>query len=477
MIAEKLRKAVLQAAIHGKLTEQLPEDGDARDLLKEIQQEKARLVKEGKLKKEKPLPPITEDEIPFDIPENWIWVRLGDLSSVVSKGTTPQGGKHTYIDSGIGFVRAENIGSDGKVNTANIRYVDELTHNTFLKRSKLESEDLLICIAGTLGRAAVVDASQLPLNANQAVAFIRLINREIVSIQYLQKAITSFSIQEYLLRQTKVTAIPNLTLEIIKNCLIPLPPIAEQQRIVQRIDIIFPEIKRLAIDERKLEALEKAFPQQLKNAILQAAIQGKLTEQLPEDGDARDLLKQIQQEKASLVKAGKLKKENPLPPITEDDIPFDIPDNWVWVRLGDLINVQTGKKDANWGSASGKYNFYTCAKDPILSDSYSFEGKSIIMPGNGANVGLSYLIDEKFEAYQRTYVLQAKHEELSLDYIQKVIAGDWKRRFGGGVYGSAIPYIRLGEIVEYSFPLPPLAEQQRIVERLEELLPLCEKLE
>lgn len=240
MIAEQLKRSILQAAIQGKLTEQLPEDGDARDLLKEIQKEKARLIKEGKIKKEKPHPEISEDEIPFDIPENWCWVRLGELTEVISKGTTPSGGKNSYISSGIGFVRAENVGSDGKVKTDNLMYIDDQTHNTVLKRSILSDKDLLICIAGTLGRTAVVEANQLPLNSNQAVSFVRLLNREKILVYYLQKVLSSFPIQQFLLKQTKVTAIPNLTLEIISNCIIPLPPLAEQNRIVERIEELLP---------------------------------------------------------------------------------------------------------------------------------------------------------------------------------------------------------------------------------------------
>lgn len=212
----------------------------------------------------------------------------------------------------------------------------------------------------------------------------------------------------------------------------------------------------------------------LKKALLQAAIQGKLTEQLPEDGDARDLLKEIQKEKARLIKYGEIKKQKPIPEIKEDEIPFDIPENWIWCRLGTLVSIKTGSRDANWGSPTGKYRFFTCAKTTILSDTYSFEGKSIVMPGNGANVGDSWLVDEKFEAYQRTYVLQAISNKVFLEYIRIVLSSDWKTRYSGGVYGSAIPYIRLGELTDYKFPLPPLSEQTRIVEILNQFLPEIE---
>jgi type I restriction enzyme, S subunit len=247
----KMKDSILQYAIQGKLTEQLESDGDARDLLKEIQKEKALLFKEGKIKEDKPLPEITEDEIPFDIPKNWCWVRLGELTRFISKGTTPSGGKNAYKCSGIGFIRAENVDSDGKVNLNNLMHVDEVTHNTILKRSILEAMDLLICIAGTLGRSAVVEAEQLPLNTNQAVSIARLADTSKISVYYLQKAIGAFSIQKYLLNQTKVTAIPNLTLEIINKCIIPLPPLSEQERIVKRLEKLLPEIDIL---ENRIQA-------------------------------------------------------------------------------------------------------------------------------------------------------------------------------------------------------------------------------
>ena len=230
------KKAILQEAVQGKLVPQIAAEGNAKDLLEEIKKEKAKLIKEGKIKKEKPLPEITEDEIPFDIPENWCWCRLGELATLVTKGTTPRGGNVAYSNEGIGFLRAENVAGIKDLDLSNLKYIDEDTHKNFLKRSIINENDLLITIAGTLGRTAIVKKENLPLNANQAISIVRLVNYDLIDLIYLVFSINSPELQKKLIGQTKVTAIPNLTLEIIENCIIPLPPLAEQKRIVTAIE-------------------------------------------------------------------------------------------------------------------------------------------------------------------------------------------------------------------------------------------------
>ena len=239
------KKAILQEAVQGKLVPQIASEGNAKDLLEEIKKEKAKLIKKGKLQKEKPLPEITEDEIPFDIPENWCWCRLGDLSTIVTKGTTPRGGNVAYSNEGIGFLRAENVAGIKDLDLSNLKYIDEETHTNFLKRSILNENDLLITIAGTLGRTAIVKKDNLPLNANQAISIVRLVNCDLIYLNYLVFSINSPELQKKLIGQTKVTAIPNLTLEIIENCLIPIPPLAEQKRIVAAIEKLLPLCEKL----------------------------------------------------------------------------------------------------------------------------------------------------------------------------------------------------------------------------------------
>lgn len=490
MIAEKLKKSILQAAIQGKLTEQLPEDGDARDLLKEIQKEKARLIKEGKIKKEKPFPEISEEEIPFDIPENWCWVRLGELTEVISKGTTPSGGKNSYIGSGIGYVRAENVGADGKVKTDNLMYIDERTHNTILKRSILSDKDLLICIAGTLGRTAVVEANQLPLNSNQAVCFVRLLNREKILVHYLQKVLSSFPIQQFLLQQTKVTAIPNLTLEIISKCIIPLPPISEQHRIVDRLFEIFPEIDKLKNDETKLDVLQKSFPKKMKDSVLQYAIQGKLTEQLPEDGNAKDLLKDIQKEKARLIKEGKIKKEKPLPAIPEDEIPFDIPESWRWVRLGEITDYGVGKQVNPKNIAP---NSWILELEDIEKETFRLISKKTDRnPGSSKNqFNPGDVLYGKLRPYLKKVIIACEpgycsteiipfsgHGKINPGYLKYCMVSPIIDSYINSItHGMDMPRLGTDKAVRLLIPLPPFSEQERIVKRLDNIIPLCETLE
>lgn len=196
-----------------------------------------------------------EDEIPFDIPNTWEWVRLGRISTLVTKGTTPRGGNVAYLERGIGFLRAENIVGYEKLDLSSLKYIDEATHLGALQRSILKDKDILITIAGTLGRTAIVSKDNLPLNANQAVSIIRLVDTDTIDLSFLIYAINAPLIQNVLVGQKKITAIPNLTLEIISECIIPIPPLAEQRRIVKRIKELEPYISIYEKCETALENL------------------------------------------------------------------------------------------------------------------------------------------------------------------------------------------------------------------------------
>ena len=337
MIAEQLKKSILHAAIQGKLTQQLPEDGDARNLLKEIQKEKARLIKEGKTKKEKPLPEITEDEIPFEIPENWCWVRLGEIVEVKGGKRIPGGSKLTKKDTGHKYIRVADMHND-TVLSHDVHYVPENIYPS-IKNYTISSNDIYITVAGSIGRVGKIpdefDGANLTENADKLV-----FNH--VDINWLMFALQSPLIQSQISDATTKVGQPKLAIKKIETLIVPLQPHDEQIRVVERINNFIIEIESLKNDEARLEELQKYFPKKMKDAILQYAIQGKLTQQLPEDGDARDLLKEIQKEKARLIKEEKIKKEKPLPEITEDEIPFEIPENWCWVRFPEVFFFQEG---------------------------------------------------------------------------------------------------------------------------------------
>ena len=248
-IIGNVKSKILDLAIHGKLVPQNPNDEPASVLLERIREEKEELIKQGKIKRDKKEFVIFKgDDNSYyqDLPENWIKIRLSSISEIITKGTTPRGGRIAYSQSGIGFLRAENIAGYDKLNLSNLNYIDEESHNNYLKRSILKENDILITIAGTLGRTGIVPQQALPLNTNQAVAIIRLVDKNIINVKYLVYAINSPQIKDDLLDKSVDVAIPNLSLENIADCNIPFPPFAEQKRIVTAIEEAFSKLDKIS---------------------------------------------------------------------------------------------------------------------------------------------------------------------------------------------------------------------------------------
>ena len=246
---DNIKSKILDLAIRGKLVPQDSNDEPASVLLERIRAEKEELIKQGKIKRDKKESVIFKgDDNSYyqDLPSNWIKIRLSTISEIITKGTTPRGGKVAYSRSGIGFLRAENIAGYDKLDLSNLNYVDEESHNNYLKRSILKENDILITIAGTLGRTAIVPQQALPLNTNQAVAIVRLVNNRLINVKYLVYALNSPIIKSDLLAKSVDMAIPNLSLENIADCNISLPPLAEQKRIVEAIEKIFAVLDDIA---------------------------------------------------------------------------------------------------------------------------------------------------------------------------------------------------------------------------------------
>ena len=244
----------------------------------------ARAKKEAALTPEERLQAalVPDWEWPYKLPENWCWVRLYSLAHIISKGTTPKGGKDAYVEKGIRFLRIENINEDGSISHENIKHITDEMHTGFLRRSILCKDDILISIAGTLGKTGIVGEADLPLNTNQAISFVRLIRGNLLP-QYIKMSIDNPKTQDMLISQTKVTSIPNLTLEIIGNCAIPLAPLAEQQRIVDRIESLFAKLDEA---KEKAQAVVDSFEAR-KAAILHKAFTGELTAKWREEHGVR----------------------------------------------------------------------------------------------------------------------------------------------------------------------------------------------
>ena len=252
MIADRLRAAILQAAISGKLTKQHPEDGTAEELLETIKTERQQLEKEGKIKKQKPLPLMSEEVDLFDVPPAWAWVRLGQLVKYSGSGSTPKGGKAVYVHEGTMFLRSQNIHNDG-LRTQDVAFVSQATVET-LGSNTVYPGDLLLNITGaSIGRAAVVPSGFAPSKTNQHILTIRLIDPRLA--RYIQTVITSdFGFRQIMQRQNGGTK-EGLNSTSALSLPVPVPPVDEQERIAAKLDEVLPLIDQLAELERERESI------------------------------------------------------------------------------------------------------------------------------------------------------------------------------------------------------------------------------
>lgn len=288
---------------------------------------------------------VPDWEWPYKLPENWCWVRLYSLAHIISKGTTPKGGKDAYVEKGIRFLRIENINEDGSISHENIKHITEEMHTGFLRRSILCKDDILISIAGTLGKTGIVGEADLPLNTNQAISFVRLIRGNLLP-QYIKMSIDNPKTQDMLISQAKVTSIPNLTLEIIGNCAIPLAPLAEQQRIVDRIESLFAKLDEA---KEKAQAVVDSFETR-KAAILHKAFTGELTAKWREEhGVSIDNWKTTRFDSVAAIRS------NLVDPAEYQSFPHIAPDN-IEKKTGVLLEYHTIAED---GVTSGKHRFYS----------------------------------------------------------------------------------------------------------------------
>lgn len=492
-ICDDLRQAVLQAAIQGKLTKQLPEDGNAKDLLKQIAAEKAELIREGKIKKEKPLPEITLEEVPFDIPENWKWVRWGNLAKSIQYGYNASG-----LQSGrIKMLRISDISANNTVNWNTVPFcnITETDIDSYL----LHPNDILFArTGGTVGKSFLI--KELPIPSVFAGYLIRTnYNATLLSPQYLKYFMESFLYWKQLRVGTTKTAQPNCNGQTLSKMLIPLPPLAEQQRIVARVDELMARIDNLEKTETELEKLKSAFPGDMKAALLQAAMQGKLTEQLPEDGDTGDLLEQIRSVQEKLVKDKKLNKDV-LDSTIDDEPPFDIPDNWGWICLKGLVcrDIRRGKSP-KYGSGksfafaqkcNSKYDGIRLDLALSVTDAFADrftngeevqDGDIVINSTGNGTLGRIGYFENKFNPngykyYPDSHVTTVRCLLVDSKYILYVLKCYQEYLEGKGEGSTNQKELKPDTIKRLIIPLPPLAEQKRIVEKLDKLLPLCDGL-
>ena len=331
MTPEQLKMSILQYAIQGKLVEQKPEEGSAVEVYKKVQDN----YKQENNKKKKILPEIIDEEKPFEIPDVWKWVRIGDICNIINGFTPKRSTPDFWINGTIPWFTIEDVRKQGRF----IEYTEQFITDKALSKDSnriVPAETVLLCCTASVGEYAY---TKIPLTTNQQFNALVIKNKykEFVSSMYIYEFVQTLKWQ--LLSKAGKTTFNFLSVGKLSKMIMPVPPLEEQHRIVAKIEELLPLVDQYAKSYEKLEHFNAKFPEEMKKSILQYAIQGKLVEQREEEGTAEELYQQIQSEKQKLIEEGKIKKEKPLPEISEDEIPFDIPENWRWVHLRDICSL------------------------------------------------------------------------------------------------------------------------------------------
>ena len=490
MTPQELKNSILQLAIQGKLVEQRPEEGTAEELYQQIQAEKQALIKAGKIKKEKPLPEITEDEKPFDIPESWKWVKFGEIVNY-NMGKTPPRAEEQWWGNEFPWVSIADMPESG-----HIKSTKEAVSTIAIKEKFGEkispAGTLIMSFKLTVGRVSILDIDAVHNEA--IISIFPIVDNENTLQSYLFEILPLIS-----QNGDSKDAIKGRTLNStsINNLLIPLPPLAEQKRIVAKIEELLPLIDRYEEAWTKLEEFNKRFPGDMQKSLLQMAIQGKLVEQRPEEGTGEELYTQIQAEKQALIKSGKIKKDKPLPEITDDEKPFDIPESWKWVRLGSIVSVYGGKRIPAGRKLSLEDTGYTYIRVSDMKDGYVSTENLQYVPQDIYPSISRYIINKEdvFITVAGTIGRVGKippeldganltenadrlvFSNLDQDWLIKCLqSAVIQNQIADATTKVGQPKLAIIRIQNMIIPLPPLAEQKRIVAKLEELLPLCERL-
>ena len=486
MTPEQLKASILQYAIQGKLVEQRAEEGTGEELFQEIERKREVLIKEKIIKKDKRTNSIINfQNVPFDIPENWMWVTLGSILNKLTDGThkTPK-----YTSTGVRFVSVKDM-SNGFLSLENTKFISEEEHKELYARCNPEKGDLILSKVGTTGVPAIVDTAE-PFSLFVSVALLKF-DCKCIDVEFLYYMLMSPLVQAQATENTRGVGNKNWVLDAIASTMVVLPPLVEQKRIVAKIEELLPLVDRYATAYEKLEQFNAKFPEDMKKSILQYAIQGELVEQRPEEGTGEELYQQIQTEKQRLTKEGKIKKEKPLPEIAEDEIPFDIPESWKWVRLSTIGITQTGNTPSKSHPEYIGIDIPFITPGDILNGQICYSNQALSLLGKDvarvccAGSIMQVCIGGSIGKAAITYREVAFNQQINVvspiaclsEYLFAVMQSAYfttsmKERAGG----TATPIINRGLWDSLLIPLPPLAEQRRIVAKLEEILPLCERL-
>lgn len=478
MTAKQLTDSILQMAIEGKLVPQDPNDEPASVLLEHIREEKHRLVKEGKLKKKDIEEiPVQEYELPFKIPEKWVWVRLNYVSKI-ARGGSPRPIKEFITDSsdGINWIKISDSDIGGKY----IYKTKEKIIPEGVSRSRfVHKDDFLLTNSMSFGRPYILKTEGCIHDGWLVISF----EKDSYDQDFMYYLLSSVYAKKSFSDKAAGAVVKNLNIDKVAESIFPLPPLAEQRRIVQRIEEIIPFVKEYGEAYEEASKMDAELPDKLKKSILQEAIMGKLGTQDPNDEPASVLLEQIREEKKKLVKEGLLKKKDLIEiPVGEDEVPFNIPDNWKWVRVSDMANVIMGQ------SPDGNDVYESL----VIEDSFEFHQgkicfteKYIAPSGKWCKKATRIAEADSLLVCVRAPIGDVNITQrnigigrglsclkgfccISTDFLYYWMKAHKRNLVDQGT-GSTFKAITVEVLKNQPIPLPPLAEQHRIVQKIEEL--------
>jgi type I restriction enzyme S subunit len=524
MTAQQLKNSILQMAVQGKLVPQDPGDEPASVLLQRIKAEKQELIKTGKIKKDKKSSEIfrgathnlpyafceqigkeirdISDEIPFEIPESWEWVRLSSICTKLVDGdhNPPKGEKST---TQYYMLSSTNINHNTLVELNKVRYLNKEIFEKENSRTKVSVGDVFFTSVGSLGRSCV-------FQGGHNICFQRSVTviSTLIYNYYLKYFFDNPFFQDKIVREATGTAQKGFYLNQLSECIIPLPPLAEQKRIVEKIEQLLPFIEKYEQVETQLTALNTSFPEMLKKSILQESVQGKLVPQNPFDEPASVLLERIRVEKQKLIKAGKIKKSKHESVIVTrdkipyeiidgkerclaDEVPFEIPDSWCWCRLGTIFQHNTGKtlNSSNHQGTMMQYittsNLYwdrfelDKLREMLFTDSEVEKctvTKGDLLVCEGGDIGRAAIWNYDYPMRIQNHIHRLRSYAPVEVYFFYYVFYLYKRAGLIGGKGIGIQGLSSNAIDKLLIPLPPLAEQKKIVAKIEELMQYCDKL-
>jgi len=524
---KKLRELILELAVRGKLVPQDPSDEPASVLLKRIDAEKVQLIKSKKVKTQKSLPEITQNEKPFELPSGWEWIRLESISDI-------NGGfafkSSQYVEDGVRVIRISDFDEKGFKGEKIVRYHD----SDLLDPYVLEEKNILMAMTGgTVGKSFLVDSLHEKMVVNQRVATIKISSR--ISSSFISCALQTSTAQS-VIHEAKNSTNDNISMSDIKGFFIPTPSLKEQHRIVAKVDelmalcdeleqqteasldahnLLVDTLLATLIDAKDADELSENWDrladhfdtlittdyavEQLKQTILQLAVQGKLVPQDSKDESAGELLKNIAADKAKLIKEGKIKKTKPLPAIEQEEKPFDLPEGWVFSHMQDLCFLITDGTHQTPKYTDGGRPFISaqCVKPfRFLPENCRYvseehyqgyiknrkpEYRDILLARVGAGIGEAAMIDTELEfaIYVSTGLLKPHREFLLPEYLTLWLNSPIGRNYSAtNTLGKGVSQgnLNLSLIRAFLVSVPPLDEQLRIVAKVDQLMALCDQL-